>query len=123
MRLVEIIKDRLMHNSPMNLWEMANLGPKNTGIPNYVIWISSGQGVRHGPRIKVVRGVKWNPNESATIPLTGMPRVIGDIGITQDEFSKIVDWININRQLLLQYWDGDMLTSDFIEQMKKITTE
>lgn len=123
MRLAELSKspdDILLHEEVMNLWEMANLRPKETGVNGVVIWVSSGEAVQHGPRIKVVRGLKWKQKESATIPLTGMPRVIGDIGLTQDEFANIVEWIRLNYDALMQYWNSEISTGDLFSLLKRI---
>jgi len=113
-------KDLLLHEEKMNLWEMANLRPDFTGIDNYVVWISSGEAVRHGPRIKVAKGLKWNENENASIPLTGMPRIIGDIGITQHDFSKIIKWTNLNKKALIQFWNSKLSTDEVLSLLKKI---
>jgi len=112
--------DILLHEEEMNLWEMANLRPKDTGIDNYVIWISSGEAVQHGPRIKIAKGLKWDKKNNATLPLTGLPRIIGDIGVTQDEFSKIVEWINLNKDALMLFWNSELSTKEILELLKKI---
>lgn len=120
MRLLEVfswIRDRRIHHEKMNLWEMANLYPNVTGINGIVVYVSSGKGLRHGPRIKVALGDKWS-KDNVTIPLTGMPRVIGKANITQDQFADILQWIRQNRKLILQYWDGDLNdTKIFIDSL------
>lgn len=123
MKLFELSEDKddiILHEEAMNLWEMANLRPKDTGIDNCVIWISSGEAVKYGPRIKVAKGLKWDSKNNATIPLTGMPRVIGDVGITQDDFSKIVKWIGINKEALMQFWNSELSTKEILDLLKKI---
>lgn len=123
MKLFELSEDKddiMLHEEEMNLWEMANLRPETTGIDNYVIWVSSGEAVRHGPRIKVARGVKWDKKNNATIPLTGIPRVVGDIGITQDEFAKIVEWITLNKDPLMRFWNSELATDELLDLLKKI---
>lgn len=119
MKLLELFKDQLLHREKIDLFEMANLGPRTTGIPNFIIWISTGEGLRHGPRIKIVKGSRWKKGESSTIPLEGMPRVIGNADVNQDEFSEIVEWINLNRDLLIKYWKNEILTDDLIPLLKK----
>jgi len=69
MKTIDIITqdDILLHEEEMNLWEMANLRPKTTNL-NVIIWVSSGRGVKHGPRIKICNGATWNSNQCSTIP-------------------------------------------------------
>lgn len=122
MKTSEIItkEDILLHEEKMNLWEMANLRPKDTGL-NVVIWVSSGQGVKHGPRIKVCSGPKWDETKCSTIPLTGIYKVIGNADISQEEFSKIVKWIEINKKALLDFWNGKIqYTQDLLNMLKPL---
>ena len=114
-------EDLILHEEVMNLWEMANLSPIETGIDGYIIFASTGNGVKHGPRIKICKGNKWKNGENVTIPITGMPRIIGDIDISQDDFAKIMKWVDINRETLMKYWNGDiMYTSDFLKALTPI---
>lgn len=115
------LEDKALHEEAIDVYEMANLGPNTTGIQNIVVWVNGGVSrLQHGPRIKVVRGSKWKSDESSTIPLTGIPRVIGNASITQDEFAEIVKWIELNRDLLIKYGNDEMDTAEFIQQLKKV---
>jgi hypothetical protein len=117
MRLHEI---EPIHNEEMNLWEMANLSQKQTGLP-VVIWVSQGMSLQHGPRVKVCNGSKWS-HDNATITIHDeIPRMIGDIGLTQDQFAKISEWIILNREALLQYWYGDLLTDELMQVLTPVT--
>ena len=124
MKLREIVistdpEDILLHEEQL-LWEKVSFRSNTTGIPNIVIWTNPGERAKHGPRIKVVRGDKWKDDDNATIPLTGAPRIIGANDLTQDEFSKIIEWINLNRTALIQYWNGDFDTADLVHALQKI---
>jgi len=116
-------EDIQLHEETMNLWEMANLRPQITGVKNVIIWVSSGEEVKHGPRIKVVRGRKWKKGEEATVPLTGLPRVIGDINLTQDEFAQIIKWIQLNKKVLMKYWQSELYTDELLDQLERIEDE
>ena len=131
MKIHEIISPQLListtpddvelHNECVSLWEMANLSSKTTGIDNIIIWVNGGgDKLQHGPRIKVSKGTKWNTASNSTIPLLGMPRIIGKADISQHEFSEIVKWININRNALLQYNDDLIQTDELIRLLKPI---
>lgn len=116
-----LASDRALHEEAIDLYEMANLGPNTTGIQDIVIWVNGGvDKLQHGPRIKVVKGSKWRSDQSSTIPLTGVPRVIGNAPITQDDFALIVKWIDLNRDLLIRYGNNEMDTAEFIQQLRRV---
>ena len=125
MKITEILiteADKQLHEEAWNLWEMANLYPNDTGIADVVIWVSGGgASLQHGPRIKVSNGQKWNPSENSTIPLTGLPRIIGKANISQQQFSEIIKWIEANRTTIQQYWDDQISTADMINSLNKIS--
>lgn len=114
-------QDIALHEEAINLWEMANLSPKQTGIPNVVLWVNGGgDKLKHGPRIKVCRGIKWDNSNNSTIPLTGIPRIIGNVDLTQDEFAQIMQWIDLNRDVILSYSRDEMYTDQMFELIKPI---
>lgn len=114
------LTDIALHEEQVNLWEMANLRPDFTRLP-VTVWVSTGTSSKHGARIKVCRGAKWDQQKCSTIPLYGVSRIIGNADITQEEFSKIVQWIEINRDVLLQYWNGEIeYTQDLLGLLKPL---
>lgn len=103
------------------MWEMANLHGTTTGLDNLVVWVSGGGSqLQHGPRIKVVKGTKFRPEKSSTVPLTGVPRIIGNADLSQDEFAEVIKWIRLNRETILQYWNDDISTEQMISAINKI---
>ncbi len=108
-----------LHEEKMNLWEMANLSPEDTGVPRYTIWVSSGQAVKHGPRIKVTKGIRWKENENATVTIQDTPKVIGgdSIGMRKKEYDAIAEWVILNKDLLLRFWKGRMSTKALLDQL------
>jgi len=113
--------DNRVHIEPMNLWEMANLGTSTTGLDGLIVWVSGGgEKLKHGPRIKVVRGTKFKPELSSTIPLTGIPRIIGNADLSQEEFAKLISWIEKNRQTILKYWNDEIHTAEMVNMIKKV---
>lgn len=114
-------QDRLLHEEKIDLWEMANLSSNITGIENFIIWINGGvEKLQHGPRIKVYRGNKIILGTSSTIPLSGMPYPRGNIKFSQDELAKIIEWIQINRSVLIAYGNNEMTTDELFQQLIKI---
>jgi len=113
-------EDSLLHEEAMNLWEMANLHPGDTGLENMVVWVGGGgDRLKHGPRIKVVKGKKFKPELSSTVPLFGKPKIIGNANLTQSEFANLVAWIQLNRDVILKYWDDSISTREMLSMIKK----
>ena len=123
MKLIELINesDKLLHEEVWCLWEMANLYSTETGLNGLVVWVSGGgDKLQHGPRVKVVRGNKFRPELSSTVPLTGVPRLIGNTEMTQDEFAQLVKWINKNRKTILKYWNDEISTKQMVDMIKAV---
>lgn len=104
------------------LFEMSNISREDSGLPVRV-WVSSKMSAaqRHGPRLKVELPVKGSP----TIP------VLLKIDITENDVvgyeqlpSKILnplrDFINLNYNVLIQYWNDEISTKQMIMSIKGI---
>lgn len=104
--------------------EMVNLGKNTTKLP-VIIYISDNRGVNHGPRIKVNSeyGNTWS-GSSFTITIDAEPRVIGDTKkIKKDDMLDIIDWVKLNKEILLSYWKQDIDIAEVISGLKYIYKE
>ena len=101
------------------LFEMANLRPERTGLP-FVVFISQQGGARHDVRIKLARAPKVRASEMITVAVRPAPRVIrGSIG--SREFEPVRKWIELNRDVLVRYWNGEIeYTEDAIGALKPL---
>ena len=102
-----------------DFFEMANLFSKHTGLP-FVVWISYKGGAQHDVRVKVSPGPKAFPSEMASVAIRP------EIRVMQGEMSPVnlallSRWIDINRETLLKYWDGDIDTKDAIDTIRPIS--
>jgi hypothetical protein len=102
--------------------EMANIRPEDdTGLP-YVIWIQESSGKeKHFARIKVSRiyGNKISPEEGFFTITVPDKEVIGDMGkIRSVDVELGKKWIDLNLDLILQYWNHEISTKAFLMQMK-----
>ena len=105
-----------IHTEP--LCEMANLSQRRTGI-NTRIYVSSKEG-QHGPRIKVYNS---SNDESFSMSIEDSPKVlIGNPNIVSTKiFKQIIKWVQINKNILLYYWQhSDMDIDDLLDGIKKI---
>jgi hypothetical protein len=107
----------------LDLYEMANLTSRNTGINNIIIWVG-GNPERHAMRIKVSNiANKWSSSDSFTITLPYLD-VVGKINkqlISSKKLSDIKSWIKLNIETLIEYEKGNIIgTSEFLEKLVKI---
>lgn len=126
-KLNEFIKDcndnlceELEHNlfDQEMMFEMANLPPKRTGL-KYQIWYSA-KIEKHKPRIKVDLG----DGKALSIQIEDH-KVIGAVDkISSKDLNNILKWIDMNKELLLKYWNdahlGTIDNGDVIDNVKKI---
>lgn len=104
------------------LLEMANVGYKDTGIEDVILWIGPNPG-QHWRRIKVCNKKNtfdFSDNFTLTIPDF---KIIGEVNtklITTEILEKIKEFVNLNYKIICDYSDYKILTSDFIENIKKI---
>ena len=87
-------------------YERANLRPDRTGLP-FVVFISQKGGARHDVRMKVAPGAKARPSEMITVAIRPAVRVIRGTPDPRD-LALLTRWINLNRDTLIKYWDGDI---------------
>lgn len=101
-------------------YEMSNLRPADTGLP-MVIWVSVKGGARHGPRIKVARehGATINPFDTVSVTIEDEPRVIGGT-LSAHDMERVKQYIALNRDVLLQYWNHEMSTAELIQGLKSL---
>lgn len=103
------------------MWEMANLRPRDTGLP-VTIWLAAKYGnEKHGPRIKVnaIPGDKMRPGKTAVVTIEENPRFLeGDLD--PDIFKKVARFINKNKESLRKVWSGEISTGEFVMFMKRV---
>ena len=97
-------------------FEMANLFSKHTGLP-FVVWISYKGGAQHDVRVKVSPGPKALPSEMASVAIRPRVRVV-EGEMSPADLALLAKWIELNRDTLLKYWDGDIDTVDAIQAIR-----
>lgn len=108
-----------MYNKKLfRVCDMANLLPKRTGLP-YTIWYGTKES-RHRPRVKVSIG----NGKELSIEIESH-KVLGDVNkIDKSELTKIFEWLDLNRNILLRYWsearNGTIDNGDVIDNLKKV---
>lgn len=123
MRLDELYPDE--EQLDKFLWEMANLNKSATGIDNVVVWASQAQdgAKRHGPRVKVSSNLtnKIDPDNLFVLSIQDAPIILaGECNLPADTLEDVKAWVSLNKYALLQYWNGELFTNEFIEALEKV---
>src|ERR1700750_315613 len=115
MRIKELIEEAVapekdVESDARDLFEMANLYPRTTGLP-MTVWVSPRGNARHDVRIKVnmAHGNQMNIENTALVGVAPTPRVIAGRLASEDE-RVVVEWIALNEAAIVAYWDGDIDT-------------
>ena len=100
-------------------FEMANLRPERTGLP-FVVFISQRGGARHDLQVKLAHGAKERSSEMITVAVRPTPRIIRG-KINAHEFDLVRRWIELNMDVLVDYWTGDIeYTEDALNAIKPV---
>src|SRR5580693_5628853 len=91
---------------PNETFEMANLYPRDTGLP-MTIWVSPRGRARHDARIKVclTPGDRMGADNTAVVAIRPEPRLARGTSPPRD-FALVRRWIAANTAALVGYWDG-----------------
>jgi len=102
-----------------DLFDMANLSPNLTGLP-MVVWISERGGARHDARVKVslVHGRRARPDQTAWLSVRPDVPVVAGPPLDPRDLELVRRWVELNRDALLAYWNGDLLTDEVIARLQ-----
>lgn len=101
------------------LFSMANLFPKHTGLPR-TVWIGPKGGARHDARIKVsAHPDRMDLRDAAVVSIRPEPRLLlGEL--SPSEFEAIAAWVRLNQQILLDHWNGEIDSFDLAQGLQRI---
>ena len=102
------------------LFEVANLFPRTTGLP-MTVWVSPRGNARHDVRVKVnmTHGDQMNIANPAIVGVRPSPHVISG-HLPPDDLRAVFEWISSNTAALIDYWDGRIDTIDLGQLLKRI---
>jgi hypothetical protein len=103
------------------LYEMANLYPRTTGLP-MTVWVGPRGNARHDVRIKVnmTHGNQMNVDNVAVVGVRPAPHLIAGRLSSEDQ-RLVVEWIVVNTTAIVGYWDGDIDTAELIQMLKPLS--
>ncbi|HEV2186540.1 MAG TPA: hypothetical protein VGR70_05000 [Stellaceae bacterium] len=102
------------------LFEMANLYPRTTGLP-MTVWVSPRGNARHDVRIKVnmAHGDRMSVDNTATVGVRPAPHLVAGTLSVEDERA-VKAWISLNAAAIVAYWDGHVDTLELVQALKPI---
>jgi hypothetical protein len=103
-----------------DIYEMANLSPRMTGLP-MSIWVSPRGNARHDVRIKVnvAHGRQMKIDNTAVVAVRPSPRVVSGELSSADQ-QAVAEWIALNAQVVIDYWDDKLDTDQMLENLKRV---
>jgi hypothetical protein len=102
------------------LFEVANLYPRTTGLP-MTVWVSPRGNARHDVRIKVnmTRGNQMTVENTAVVAVRPVPHLIAG-RLSADDERVVFGWIALNAAALIGYWDGDIDTVQLSQLLRPL---
>jgi hypothetical protein len=102
------------------LYEMANLYPRTTGLP-MTVWVGPRGNARHDYRVKVnmTHGNQMNIENTAVVGVRPSPHMIAGRLSLEDERA-VSNWITLNTAAIIAYWDGDIDTLELARTLKPL---
>ena len=103
-----------------DIFHMTNLSPRMTGLPMSV-WVSPRGNARHDVRIKVnmTHGRQMSVDNTAVVALRPVPRVVAG-RLSRDDRNLVYDWIRLNYEVILAYWNEEIETDELIDRLKRV---
>ena len=102
------------------LYEMANLYPRTTGLP-MTVWVGPRGNARHDVRIKVnlTHGNQMDIDNTAVVGVRPAPHLV--VGrLSSDDERAVFEWIRLNVGTIIAYWDGNLDTAELIQNLKPL---
>jgi len=118
------VKDAVPDDTGMveaeDLFEMANLFPRTTGLP-MTVWVSPRGNARHDVRVKVnmAHGNQMTVANTAVVGIRPSPHVI-EGHLASDDERVVFEWVGLNADALIAYWDGQIDTVQLGQLLKPL---
>ena len=102
------------------LFEMANLFPRTTGLP-MTVWVSPRGNARHDVRVKVntAHSDQMNVANTAVVGIRPAPHIITG-RLSPDDQRVVFEWISLSTAAIGEYWDGRIDTIELGQLLKRL---
>ena len=102
------------------LFEMANLYPRTTGLP-MTVWVGPRGHARHDVRVKVnlTHGNQMTIENTAVVAVRPVPHMIAG-RLSPDDEQAVFQWIALNTDAIVAYWNGAIDTVQLAQALKAL---
>ena len=102
------------------LFEMANLFPRTTGLA-MTVWVGPRGNARHDVRVKVnmTHGDQMNIANTAVVGVRPTPHAIAG-HLSPDDRQAVFEWVLLNTAALVAYWEGRIDTIELGQLLKRL---
>ena len=120
MRVSQAVSEGAESPNSDELFEMANLFPRTTGLP-MTVWVSPRGSARHDARVKVhmTHGNQMNPANTAVVAVRPAPHLIAG-QLSPDGQRAVFLWVSMNADALIAYRDGQIDTIELGNRLQQL---
>lgn len=120
--ILEALDNFLQDKFPLN--EMANFSKDEFNLPVNV-WVDGPRNLKHSKRIKFQNNYsnRFDETDLITLTISDNPQVgktFKKIKLSNTDIEMLKRWVVLNKDVLLQYSNGEMSTSQLIKLLKAI---
>lgn len=110
----------LAEEADVDLYEMANLYPAETGLP-MTVWVSPRGHARHDVRVKVCRvhGPRMTIDDTVVVAVRPTPRLVAG-RLSLADMRLVADWLRLNEAALVDYWEGTIGTVELARRLQRL---
>src|SRR6266851_8929710 len=103
-----------------DLFEIANLFPRTTGLP-MTVWVSPRGNARHDVRVEVnmTHGNQMTVSNTAVLGVRPTPHVIAGQLSAEDQRA-VSEWVSLNTDAFVAYWEGRIDTVQLGQALKRL---
>ena len=121
MKSNDLMSEETNDTTADELFEMANLYPRTTGLP-MTVWVSPRGNARHDVRVKVntAHGNQMTLDNAAVVGVRPAPHLVAGRLSAADQ-QAVFTWITLNAPIIIAYWDGTIDTAELIQNLKPLS--
>jgi hypothetical protein len=103
-------------------WAAVKLHPRHTGLP-MAVRITENEGYPHDVRVKVstIHGGRGSWRAVPSIGVRPSPHEIVPGSLPAADVALVSDWIVLNRNAIIEFWDGVIDFDEIAARLKRLT--
>ena len=120
MRVTNVGGDKPHLEEERDLFEMAHLYPRTTGLAN-TVWVSPRGGAKHDIRVKVsvVPGDRMSLDRTAVIAVRPTPALLHGT-LPPENLDPVLKRVSLNTPALVDFWNGVIDAAELIGRLQRV---